>query len=144
MALASQFRPGAHGRNGHAPEGPDAIQLGTFYYVGSGDLLPDGTTVAAFQNSWANIGGADKVDARYRIIAGAPNILDASGNIAMYVHKVLEIQGDITGGSPGTTAFTLSKHFWLDYAVPLGMHDDSGVYVPARLLSDGQFQPGTP
>jgi len=138
----ARFQPGAHGRSSHSPDGADPVQVGAWYNIGGGGTFPDGTAVPSFENGWANTGTG--VPARVRIVSGSPNILDTAGNIAMYVEKVLQIQGDITGGVDGTTAFTLTKHFWQEFDIPGHMHDDTGAYKPCRLFANGQFQPGTP
>ncbi len=79
------------------------------------------------------------VPMRYRLSVGPPNDMDQDGNITGYSQHQIEIQGDVTGLSPLDIVFYLPNEYQLDYDVPHHTHDDSGIYVPCRLLSTGEF-----
>jgi hypothetical protein len=78
------------------------------------------------------------VPLRYRLSVGPPNIID-EGAIVLYTQHQVEIQGDVTGLAPLDIVFTLLPEYTHDYDVPYHTHDDSGIFVPCRLLSTGEF-----
>lgn len=51
----------------------------------------------------------------------------------------LEIQGDVTGLSPGDEVCTFPADYSPEHDSPVHGHDDTGNYVPCRLYSDGRF-----
>lgn len=146
-------RPGNHGRD-HTPDGGDPVYAGMWFYVGdTHTIIPSGEYCPPFENGWTNVDSDESVDfvpMRFRILLGPPNMIrQAEPNAPWDVHivtrqKSVEIQGDVTGGSDGTTVFTLPPSFRLDHSVPFPGHDDSGLYVPSRLYQDGRFVRGIP
>ncbi len=76
--------------------------------------------------------------AHYRISIGPPNYYDADGALVITEHQV-EIQGDLTGLLTGDIVFVLLDEYLMEFDVPYHTHDDSGIYVPCRLLSTGEF-----
>ncbi len=76
--------------------------------------------------------------AQYRISIGPPNYYDDAGALVITQHQV-EIQGDLTGLLTGDIVFYLLDEYLMEYDVPYHTHDDSGIYVPCRLLSTGEF-----
>jgi hypothetical protein len=127
-------KPVVHGRD-HRPGGPDPSAPGTRHNIGdSGE--------PAFQNSWANIGG-DSVPMHFLIVIGRPNKLNAAGDtIVQYNHKVVEIAGDVTGGTNGTAVFTIPLAYQFEEDRPYPAHDSLGDYVPCRLYANGEFVRG--
>lgn len=93
-------------------------------YVGSGGGAP------AFQNGWVNVGGT-KVPMRYRILPYHDTLTGQPG---------IEIQGSVTGGTPGTTIFTLP--FTLDYDLALDANDDTGNFAVFTVLQSGDVVHG--
>lgn len=93
-------------------------------YVGAGGGAP------AFQNGWANSGGS-YVPMRYRVLPYKDEASDQPG---------LEIQGSVTGGTPGTAIFTLP--FTVDYDLHLAASDDAGAFVVFTVQQSGDVVDG--
>jgi len=139
--IQGQTKPAVHGRD-HTPEGPDAVYCGPWYYVGSGDTMPDGTIVPGFENGWQNVGGT-KVPMRFRLVLGPPNLVRRDGTVDIVIaQKQTEIQGDVIGGANGTTVFTAPPSHRPDYDTPVPGHDTNGLYVACRFYADGRFVRG--
>jgi hypothetical protein len=100
-------------------------------------------------NAAPTIDVPNPVPARIRISVGPPNECAYSGwdsstdpvasSILAYSDHQLEIQGDITGLVTGDVVFVIPLEYQFEYDVPYHTHDDSGIYVPCRLLSTGEF-----
>lgn len=99
--------------------------------------------VPLFQNSWVNVGGSS-VPMRFRITVGPPNTISIdNGAIITYSDHEVELEGDIKGGSDGTTVFWLPPAYRKQYDIPVHAHDDSGLYIAGRLYSAGNLVIGT-
>lgn len=109
-------KPIMHGRD-HSGGGMDPIQADWVYVGASG--------APAFQNSWTNAGGT-KVPMRYRFLPQKD-----FGNQQVGI----ELQGSVTGGTTGTTVFTLP--ITLDYDLHLAASDDTGAYVVFTVQQSG-------
>lgn len=86
----------------------------------------------------------DPVPMRYRISVGPPNYLEVDGSISFYTEHQVEIQGDVTGLLPADVVFIIPPEYRHSYDVPIPTHDESGFYVPCRLLASGEFIWGKP
>lgn len=105
--------------------------------------------VPIFQNGWTNASSSgsipNPVPMGYTMTVGRPNQLDRdTGAIVEYGDHRIEIAGDITGGSTGTTVFTIPPAYRLPYDRPIPGQDDTQAYVASRLFSSGDFVRGTP
>lgn len=98
-------KPYVHGRD-HQWRGADPTPS-DWTYVGD-------TDAPAFQNGWTNVGGT-KAPMRFRFLPAKDTDSRLPG---------IEIQGSPTGGSLGTTIFTLPITY--DYDVHLPAVDDFG------------------
>lgn len=140
---------GQHGTR-HSPRGSDPSPTDIWIYVGVDPRVPfvNGSNMAP------TVDIPNPVPLRFRIAVGPPNDCQYDGwagtdsvtgtrpvasAINFYTDHQIEIQGDVTGLTAGDTVFVLPLEFRHDYDVPLHSHDDSGVYVPCRLLSTGEF-----
>ncbi len=110
-----------HGRR-HGSQGTDAV-LSDWHIVGD-------PGEAAFQNSWVNTGGS-RVPMRWRFKA----VKDPAAD-----QPAIEVQGSVTGGTPGTTVFTLP--LTLDYDLHLAATDDGGSFVCVTILQSGDVVQG--
>jgi hypothetical protein len=135
---------GQHG-NRHAPRGSDPTVCDVWIYVGVDTRVP----FVNGANAAPTIDVPNPVPARFRISVGPPNECEYSGwdsstdpvasAILAYTDHQVEIQGDITGLVTGDVVFVIPLEFQLEFDVPYHAHDDSGIYVPCRLLSSGEF-----
>jgi hypothetical protein len=147
--LRGQRTYGQHG-NRHAPRGSDPSPTDVWIYVGVDPRCP----FVNGSNAPPSIDIPNPVPMRFRISVGPPNECEYAGwegtdpstgdrpvasSINYYTDHQIEIQGDVTGLSPGDIVFVLPLEYTHDYDVPYHTHDDSGVYVPCRLLSTGEF-----
>ncbi len=140
---------GQHGSR-HSPRGSDPSPTDVWIYVGVDPRVPfvNGANMAP------TVDIPNPVPCRFRISVGPPNdceYADWSGSdpvtgtrpvattIVAYTDHQVEIQGDLTSLLTGDIVFNLPLEFQLDYDVPYHTHDDSGIYVPCRLLSTGEF-----
>ena len=140
---------GQHG-NRHAPRGSDPSPTDTWIYVGVDARVP----FVNGANATPSVDIPNPVPMRFRLSVGPPNDCDYDGwdastdpvasAINLYTDHQIEIQGDVTGLSPGDIVFVLPLEFQHQYDVPYHTHDDSGIYVPCRLLSTGEFVWGVP
>lgn len=133
----------------HAPRGSDPSVCDGWIYVGVDPRVP----FVNGSNAPPSIDIPNPVPLRFRISIGTPNdcqYADWAGSgptgdrpvasqINFYTDHQIEIQGDVTGLSPGDIVFSLPLEYQHEYDVPYHTHDDSGVYVPCRLLSTGEF-----
>jgi hypothetical protein len=103
---------------------------------------------STWQNGWGTMTATgdipNPVPGRYRLALGWLNQVDSGGNVTQYNDHVLELQGDLAGGSSDTVVYTIPPAYRLPYDVPVPSHDDTGTYVPCRLLSTGDFVYDTP
>lgn len=137
----------------HKPRGSDPTDCDVWIYVGVDPRVP-------FVNG-ANMDPTDDVPnpvpMRFRISVGTPNDCQYDGwagtdptsgtrpvasSINFYTDHQIEIQGDVTGVSPGDTVFVIPLEYQHEYDVPYHSHDDSGFYIPCRLLKTGEFKYG--
>ncbi len=140
---------GQHGPR-HSPRGSDPTPTDVWIYVGVDPRVP----FVNGSNAAPTVDVPNPVPARFRISVGPPNDCEYAAwsgsdpvtgtrpvatTIVAYSDHQVEIQGDITGLSPGDIVFVLPLEFQMDYDVPYHTHDDSGIYVPCRLLSTGEF-----
>lgn len=140
---------GQHGDR-HSPRGSDPSPTDVWIYVGVDVRVPFVTG----SNASPTVDVPNPVPLRFRLSVGPPNDCDYDGwdsvtdpvasAINAYTEHQIEIQGDVTGVSVGDTVFVLPLEFQHEYDVPYHTHDDSGVYVPCRLLSTGEFIYGVP
>ena len=89
-----------------------------WHYVGD-------TGEPTFQNSWDNAGGG-LTPMRFRRLVGGG----------------VEIQGSVTGGTPGTLVFTLPLYYRPDFELRLAASDDAGGFLVFRVLADGSVYAG--
>ncbi len=140
---------GQHGSR-HSPRGSDPSPTDVWIYVGVDPRCP----FVNGSNAPPSIDVPNPVPMRFRISMGPPNDCEYSAwsgsdpvtgtrpvatSIVAYTDHQIEIQGDLTGLSPGDIVFVLPLEFQMDYDVPYHTHDDTGIYVPCRLLSTGEF-----
>ncbi len=140
---------GQHGPR-HSPRGSDPTPTDVWIYVGVDPRVP----FVSGGNAAPTVDVPNPVPCRFRISVGPPNdceYADWSGSdpitgtrpvataIDAYTDHQIEIQGDLTGLLTGDIVFVLPLEFQLEYDVPYHTHDDSGIYVPCRLLSTGEF-----
>jgi hypothetical protein len=140
---------GQHGER-HSPRGSDPSLTDGWVYVGVDTRVP----FVSGSNAPPSIDIPNPVPLRFRLSIGPPNDCDYDGwagtdpatgdrpvatAINYYTDHQIEIQGDVTGLSPGDIVFVLPLEYQHEYDVPYHTHDDSGVYVPCRLLSTGEF-----
>jgi hypothetical protein len=145
---------GIHGAR-HGPRGSDPTNCDVWIEVGVDPRVPFVTG----SNALPTLDIPNPVPMRFRLSIGRPNDCQYDGwagtdpvsgtrpvatAINFYTDHQIEIQGDVTGLSPGDIVFVLPLEFQLDHDVPFHTHDDSGVYVPCRLLSSGEFIWGVP
>jgi hypothetical protein len=90
----------------------------SWHYVGEVDE-------PSFQNSWTNAGGTLAPLRFRRLVAGG-----------------VEIQGSVTGGTPGTLVFTLPTYYRPDHELRLAASDDAGDFLVFRVLADGSVIAG--
>ena len=145
---------GQHGVR-HAPRGSDPSYPDGWVVVGVDPRVPfiNGENMAPTADS------PNPVPMQFRLCTGPPNDCDYVGwegtdpaagdrpiasSINYYTDHQLEIQGDVTGLSPGDIVFMLPLEYQREFDVPYKTHDDTGVYVPCRLLSTGEFIWGVP
>jgi len=131
-------KPQVHGRD-HRPGGADPTETGPWHNVGD----PDEPTFLSGSNMAATAAIPNPVPLRFRLAVGPQNILADDGTVDEYTEHQIEIQGDVTGLSPGDTVFVLPAAYRHDHDVPVAGHDDAGNYVACRLLSTGEFIYGT-
>lgn len=129
----SQPPPILHGRD-HRPGGADPLRPGPWIYVGG----VDGPPFVTGSNMTATMDVPNPMPMRFRLAVGPPNII-RSGTITVYFDHQIEIQGDVTGVSPGDTVFVIPMEYRHEFDVPVQAHDDFGTYVPCRLYSTGEF-----
>lgn len=113
-------KPVIHGRDHN--NGMDPIPADWHNVGGSGE--------PAFQNSWANSGGT-KVPMRFRFLP----VRDSSSG-----QPGIEIQGSVTGGTTGSTIFTLPVT--LDYDLHLAASDDAGSFLVLTVKQNGDVVAG--
>lgn len=130
--------PIIHGRD-HSPWGADPGRPGPWIFVGD----VDGPPFQTGGNAPASAAIPNPVPLCFRIVLGAPNIV-RGGVVTDYIWHQIEIQGDVTGVAPGDVVFTLPAEYRREFDVPVHSHDDSGVYVPCRLMATGEFIYGVP
>ncbi len=140
---------GQHGPR-HSPRGSDPSPCDVFIYVGVDPRMP----FVNGGNAAPTTDVPNPVPARVRISMGPPNDCEYaawSGSdpvtgtrpvataILAYTDHQIEIQGDLTGLVTGDIVFVIPLEYQLEYDVPYHTHDDTGLYVPCRLLSTGEF-----
>ncbi len=140
---------GQHGTR-HSPRGSDPSPCDVWIYVGVDPRVP----FLNGSNAPATVDVPNPCPARFRISVGAPNDCEYSAwsgsdpvsgtrpvatTLLAYTDHQIEIQGDITGLVTGDIVFAIPLEFQLEFDVPYHTHDDSGIYVPCRLLSTGEF-----
>jgi hypothetical protein len=123
-----------HGRD-HQPNGGDPVLTEVWHVVGTTVEATDGGTFQEppFKNGWGNI-GTPYSPTMFRLVVGAPgNLYGQPGNLEKNIQQSLEIVMAVTGGTPGTTIFTLPAGYY-DWAngkrVPGHAHDSVGTYKP--------------
>lgn len=121
--------PSYHGLS-HSPIGGDPSRTEVWHYVGE-------TGEPAFQNGWANVGGA-LAPMRFRLVVG-PHA--TSGDIDTR-NASLEIQGSVTGGDSGTVVFTLPAGYWPSHELHLPASDDLGGFVVLKVEANGDVSRG--
>lgn len=147
--LRGQRIYGQHGIR-HAPRGSDPTQTDVWIYVGVDPRCP----FVNGSNRAPTLDIPNPVPMRFRISVGPPNECEYAGwdsstdpvasAILAYSDHQIEIQGDVTGLVPLDIVFNIPLEFQHEFDVPYKTHDDSGIYVPCRLLSTGEFIWGTP
>ncbi len=140
---------GQHGPR-HSPRGSDPTPTDVWIYVGVDPRVP----FVHGSNRGPTIDSPNPCPMRFHISIGPPNDCEyaawsgsdpVSGTrpvattILAYSDHQVEIQGDVTGLLTGDVVFVLPLEFQHAYDVPYHSHDDSGIYVPCRLLSTGEF-----
>lgn len=147
---------GQHGSR-HGPRGSDPSVPDGWIYVGDDPRVPFVNGANASPSSSI----PSPVPLRFRLAVGPPNDCDYDGwegtdpisgtrptatAINYYTDHQIEIQGDVDGSSvlPGDVIFILPLEYTHAYDIPIPTHDDSGSYVPCRLLSTGEFIWGVP
>jgi len=140
---------GQHGTR-HSPRGSDPNPTDVWIYVGVDPRVP----FVNGSNAAPTVDVPNPVPMRFRLSVGPPNDCEYSGwdtvtdpvasAIVAYTDHQIEIQGDVTGLSPGDIVFVIPLEFTHEFDVPYRTHDDSGIYVPCRLLSTGEFLWGVP
>jgi hypothetical protein len=145
---------GQHGTR-HGPRGSDPTIPDGWIYVGVDTRVP----FVNGSNRAPTLDIPNPVPLRFRLSVGPPNDCDYIGwegtdpstgdrpvatSINYYTDHQIEIQGDVTGLSPGDIVFNMPLEYQHEFDVPYKTHDDSGIYVPCRLLSTGEFIWGTP
>ncbi len=139
---------GQHGDR-HSPRGSDPTPTDVWIYVGVDPRVP----FVNGSNAAPTVDIPNPVPCRFRISVGPPNDCEYTGwegtgpsgsrpvatAIDAYTDHQVEIQGDLTGLSPGDIVFVLPLEFQHDYDVPYHTHDDTGIYVPCRLFTTGEF-----
>lgn len=131
-------KPILHGWD-HRPGGNDPTPTGPWHNIGDAGE----PSFVTGSNMAATVDIPNPVPLRFRLAVGRPNLINA-GLIVQYTHHQVEIQGDVTGVSPGDTVFVLPLEYRHEYDVPFHTHNDAGNYVPCRLLSTGEFIYGVP
>lgn len=90
-----------------------------------------------FQNGWSNSGGS-YVSMRYRLAVGPPHVTDGNdGSLIDYSDHQVELQGSVTGGTPGTTVFTLPTAYAPDSDLHLSAADDTGAFTCVTVQTGG-------
>ena len=114
------LKPVYHGPD-HKPEGDDPIKTGVIHNIGdSGE--------PTFENGWTGTGS-------FRLIVGPAGEGDGK--------KALEVGASVSGGTPGTAAFTLPAGYAPIADTPklIGV-DDMGAIVIWRVLATGEVLVG--
>lgn len=132
----------------HAPRGSDPSPTDVWHNIGDPGEPPfiNGTNMAPTADV------PNPVPMRFRLSVGPPNDCDYDWTqapaqaitINRYTEHQIEIQGDVTGVSPGDIVFVLPLEYTKEHDLPCHAHDDFGNYIACRLLSTGEFIYGVP